>query len=756
MKKSLAVAVILAASVGMFAADANTSAGEVHLCSSEGNLSYILSVPEFSIVSTGSDETRIQMPGATYVQHPGYPRLPVLTYTFALPPASEVVEVEVSGARSRLSGTYNIEPALPALPLSADSDAMGEIFDAYQETKNRVYSGEESIPQALGEIRGKGELREYSLVTVGVYPFAYDPVSGKLSVTDEVTVNIRYAPVSDEHADFVSRFISKGTINPDVPSHVYNKSQARSWYAPSTRLLAEQRMIILTTQALEEFTDDYAFWRFSTGFEVEVVTVEDVTATAEGVDTPQKIRNYLRDNAADFDYLFIIGHYADIPMRVLTPFNNNDHPSYYDSDVTPNPSDIYYGDLSKSDDDSWDKDGDGYYGEAMNSSGFYNPQDDPDLGMELHVGRINNSFENTIPRILEKTWLFEYSDDDAYKKSSVLAGGILWYPNQNGSGYPGYDGAHYMEYVQTNGIIDPSHAYTLYEKAGDGPSDYACDEALTQENLKNALSDRGPGIFVENNHGWRNSFARCVWHDDGDGIPEEGMSGDLDWPIALESSDVSKLNDDSPNVAFLLSCLNGYPEAANSLAQSLLNFGSVAVVAHTRSALGRQGWSGPGSGGQNALYYYVLENYLKETTHDKVLGDAVDGGRLEYYNLEYGPSKFINTYSHVIFGDPALRHFGRAGTLPSNAVTETAPPVSGVKLAVDFKNVISFSIPVSGEVRLEVWDASGRRVQTLYEGSPSAGTQTLSWDTSKLASGSYFITLRTEAAVKTAKAVVIK
>jgi len=54
---------------------------------------------------------------------------------------------------------------------------------------------------------------------------------------------------------------------------------------------------------------------------------------------------------------------------------------------------------------------------------------------------------------------------------------------------------------------------------------------------------------------------------------------------------------------------------------------------------------------------------------------------------------------------------------------------------------LSFSLPVGGEVTVKVYDTSGRRVATLFEGTLEAGVHRLHWDASNFASGVYFVRL---------------
>ncbi|MEA3311671.1 MAG: C25 family cysteine peptidase [candidate division WOR-3 bacterium] len=727
------------------------AAEEIPLCSQEGTLIFNLEMPSFEFVTLENGETRIIMEGASYRQVPGYPRLPKLTYTFALPPAGEAVEVEVRGARFPLEGTYLIEASPPQLPRSASVDVTEKLYSLYEENRARVYSGAEKLSDELGKINAKGERREYSLVNVALYPFYYDPLSGRLSVASDVTLRIHYAPASEEHAEFVKAFMEKGTLYEDVPECIYNKGQAREWYRPQERLLANPGMIILTTEALKPYVNRYVYWRESTGFQVTVVTLEEIlSSSVEGVDTRQKIRNWLRENVADFNYLFIIGHHFSLPMRTLTLFNDNTPPSWMDDPAYyPHPSDIYYGDLSKPDSSSWDLDGDGYYGEVLTTSGssLY-PQDSPDLEMELKVGRLNCLSTKEIPETLERTWLFEASKDLTYKKSSVLVGGILGYYSADDK----WDDSYYMEQLMDRGVVERSSAVTLYEKEGDNPSGYDCDLPFTQSNLVSTLSGNNAGVFMESNHGEWDRFFRCVWYDyNEDDDPEYS---ELEWPDGLTRDDATNLNSSHPNVAFLMSCLCGKPEASTCLAQALLNHGSVGVVANVRVAWGAD-WVAPGDGGDYDLFYYTLHAYLKkETLHDYVIGDAFCSARSAYWSEADGIGDFCNAYGYRLYGDPALRHMGREGAIPP-AVAESPPASRPTTLSVDAGYRVSFSLPRASEVQIDIWDVAGRKVETLFNGHADAGTQTIVWDTQDLPAGAYFITLKAQDGTYTTKAVVI-
>jgi hypothetical protein len=69
---------------------------------------------------------------------------------------------------------------------------------------------------------------------------------------------------------------------------------------------------------------------------------------------------------------------------------------------------------------------------------------------------------------------------------------------------------------------------------------------------------------------------------------------------------------------------------------------------------------------------------------------------------------------------------------------------------------IRFSIPIHGLVSLRVIDMLGKEVATLVSEEMAAGTFTISWNASSLASGVYFYRLQCGSFLETKKLVVLR
>jgi hypothetical protein len=118
------------------------------------------------------------------------------------------------------------------------------------------------------------------------------------------------------------------------------------------------------------------------------------------------------------EYVLLVGDCDRVPMRYCFPNPNNhdfDLANVYNGEV---PTDYYYADLSYSDEESWDSDNDGFYGEFKD--------DNPDFLAEVYVGRIPTSDEERVTYTLNKFVTYE-SDTSDWKNNVLHAGAICFF-----------------------------------------------------------------------------------------------------------------------------------------------------------------------------------------------------------------------------------------------------------------------------------------------------------------------------------------
>jgi len=93
--------------------------------------------------------------------------------------------------------------------------------------------------------------------------------------------------------------------------------------------------------------------------------------------------------------------------------------------------------------------------------------------------------------------------------------------------------------------------------------------------------------------------------------------------------------------------------------------------------------------------------------------------------------------------------------------TQDGPPEQ-FRLAQNYPNpfnpstVISFQLPVSSDVKLEVFDLLGRSVALLVNEKREAGSYSVSWDASRMPSGIYFARMQAGETLLSRKMVLIK
>ena len=271
--------------------------------------------------------------------------------------------------------------------------------------------------------------------------------------------------------------------------------------------------IVVASPSLKDTIQDFVKFKESQGFDVIMEDVPTIEKNYQGIDEVEKIRNFLKDKTNNYakSFTLLIGTpydknkansistSGDIPMRIITPQNNDTSVQY--------PTDFYYADL----DGNWDSNNDNKYGTEKD-----------EIKEQVHnfVGRIPFSAGAVVKTILANTIDLWHNE---LKSKSLLA-----MSKMEGSNY---DYAIIGEKVRLNTFeLVGFSVNTLYEKEGTNPSTYSCTASLNEENFNKYLS--GNDIIITYGHG---GVFREVWYDN-------NKNGVVD-PDEIEKPEFFSLND---------------------------------------------------------------------------------------------------------------------------------------------------------------------------------------------------------------------
>ena len=489
--------------------------------------------------------------------------------------------------------------------------------------------------------------------------------------------------------------------------------------------------MIVTTSALQSAitASDFPTWKTALGFSLKTVLTTDTEITSQpGVDLAEQIRNFLRAYYATWgiEYVLFVGDYATVPMRICYP-----DPDYhvYDPDdvglIAPGtPNDHYFADLSASDADSWDSDGDGYHGEYGD--------DDPDFLAEVSVGRVPHNNLARITYTLDKLVAFE-QDTGAWKDNALTAGSILFFENQDHSGYPFIDGTTCLDSVET-ALMGGMTITHMSEQSGVVTSPFPWPP-ISESAFNTAWRTGQHAVVNWSGHGWSDGAYRTVWDwDDGDGVPEHSNGELVSYQFIHVTT--SNLDDDHPSIVFAISCNVGYPEPNpyGRCGVDLLTepgWGSSAgMVSASRPASVSGDWKTYGGGTEQICYDF--NRYM--LVEDERVGDALYDGKY-YAHANYGWDhlyEYMNLYNFNLYGDPALEVAGATAGVVRDR--DQGGRDLAVRLGRGCPNpfvaeaTLKLALAQGAHVRITVHDVMGREVALIADTEYPAGEFPITWD----------------------------
>ena len=621
----------------------------------------------FNIIQRGNFDI-VDMEGFALTSSPGEPMLPHKIHDILIPPNTIEATVKLkilSSKKKILDGTYSIMAAGADVTRIDDQvlQAWG-IGKVIANGKNiNVYQNNADFPASVVQILNVSRMRKWKFVRIDFNPLQYNPVSGQLTLTESVEVEISYATSVSAMAVSVMRDKAFDDI---AAKRFVNFTQQKDSYqqdvqdTPSDQPSAPPAdYVIITTDAIKNNSlklNNFVTHKQSLGHSVYLATYEvDIQALVGQApnNRAEKIRQWLINNYIEsgIKYVLLIGDPSpyesgegDIPMKMCHPERNAPNPVPQAA-----PTDYFYADLTG----NWDIDSDGFYGEwdpdgdSAAWSGDFPRTGGVDFTEEVYVGRVPVYDANytDLDNILQKIIDYETELGDLSWRSSVL----LPMGFQDGSGP--YDGAELAEQMKDD-YIDPA-GYSRWRMYQQG-SAYASDNStyISDEELRGS-----PGIYpagqdtVENE--WTNDAVygiNCWWAHGSSTSASVGYSTHWDGTL-FQSSYCSSLDDDHPAFTYQCSCTNGHPETNNNLQYEILKQGGIGTVGATRTSWFNTGvtyGAFDGSTTNSGIGYEYVKRLIQN------LDDGIALYQTKSSMTPGSPTRLANWYDFNLYGCPAV------------------------------------------------------------------------------------------------------
>lgn len=328
---------------------------------------------------------------------PGEPVLPYQAVSLLLPVGQVATSVQFIGSDlEAVSGRFNLYPKQPDRPLSFGKSAEFRVNEV-------VYSSNEIYPENNISSYTTEFLNGHPILLASFTPMQYQPASGQVSYYKNVKI-----VVETETSTAALKAQTLLRPNSTLKDMIQNKEMMNRY--TSFQREGEYKVLIITSETLQEGFNTYAEHYLSQGLKCEVKTVEEINSTMTGQDSPEKIRNYIIQEYTNsgIEQVVLGGDVEHVPFRgFYCGVQSSEWMEAYDI-----PSDLYFSAL----DGTWDDDEDGIWGE---------PEED-DLLPDIAVGRMPVSDLSELDIEINKSRLYQIAPVEAELNKPLLVGENLY------------------------------------------------------------------------------------------------------------------------------------------------------------------------------------------------------------------------------------------------------------------------------------------------------------------------------------------
>ena len=372
----------------------------------------------------------------------GQPSLPWHSVSLMLPQGTEAVaiEVELSDFQT-IEGYHNLYPYQTALTYS-DPVRKQFVKDEALYASKSVYPA-----QAYGQLTTQ-YMNGVGFAFSAFTPVQYVPATGEVRYATKATVRITTGAAKTDQ----SRKLWLNGDNASRAMRLAQNPEMLQTYDSRGRTVGGYDLLVITKQQYVDAFDEYVKFYQGYGLRVRVIDLETITDTMEGRDNPEKLRNYIIQEYENNGIMMVnlAGDVPSIPYRGFYCFADSGS-GYEDNDI---PADLYFAGL----DGTWNDDDDGRWGEIG----------EDDLLPEIGIGRMCFSNQSELENMLHKAMTYQ-TEPVMGEFHKVIMGGEHLYDNPytNGSQYLELlIGTHDDNGYTTTGIPEDYDFTRLYEEEG--------------------------------------------------------------------------------------------------------------------------------------------------------------------------------------------------------------------------------------------------------------------------------------------------
>ena len=400
----------------------------------------------------------IEFDKAMLTAMPGQPVMPYRQINLMLPPGESANRIEIIfSGEVVFPGKFNLYPQQEVRPVS-EGNSGAFLKDNALYSQNIIFPADPKGQLITAFLNGR------SFALSSFTPARYNPSSGKFTYFTSARVIVYTSPDLKAAKALDNVSIQSG----EASALADNKTMDQAYKSRQMSTTGNYDLLIISTAAFKNSFSSLQANYLKEGITSLVVTMDSITATMAGMDSPEKIRNFIIQEYQTHgaQYVLLGGDDELVPHRgfYCSVISGS---GYTDQNI---PADLYYSAL----DGNWNNDGDAMWGE---------PGED-DLLPDIAVARMPFSTATELDHMLNKSYKYQFAPIQGEFRKVLMAGENL-YSN------PDTWGSDYLELLKG---VRTDNGYTTTGIPTDYDFDYMYDESTpwSGQDLMNHLNQGRP------------------------------------------------------------------------------------------------------------------------------------------------------------------------------------------------------------------------------------------------------------------------